>query len=72
MNDKQNDSVERAIAIKECIAIILNKNKRGYICVRTTFDRGIAEAVEHELAKRIATELNVLYDHNGRQLNECK
>lgn len=72
MNDKQNDSAERAIAIKECIAIILNEDKRGYSCVRTTFDQGIARAVEHELAKRIATELNISYSHNGRQLNECQ
>jgi hypothetical protein len=69
MNSEQNDLAERAIAIKECLAIILNENKNGYGCVRTTFDQGLAHSVEHDLAERIATELNISYIHNGKQFN---
>lgn len=59
---------ERELTIREVLHFILNQ-KRGYEATRTTYDMGIAQGVEIELAKRIAKEFDVKYTEGTIVLN---
>jgi hypothetical protein len=59
---------ERELTIKEVLHFIINQ-KQGYSATFTTWDMGIAQCVQIELAKRIAKEFNVKYSEGTIVLN---